>query len=138
MFTVDINYLAVFAAVVANMVIGSLWYSKALFGKTWIELAGISEEKMKAGGGMKKQMIGGLVAALVMAYVLAHFVQYVGAITISDATQLGFWLWLGFIAPVTAGSVFYESKSWKLWFLNNCFWLISLIVMAIILTVWTY
>ena len=49
----------------------------------------------------------------------------------------GFFGWLGFIAPVTLTNVIYEKRSqWKLWILDNAFWLISLLVMGIILSVW--
>lgn len=36
---VDINYLAVIAAGVASMVVGSLWYGP-LFGRKWVALSG--------------------------------------------------------------------------------------------------
>jgi hypothetical protein len=48
----------------------------------------------------------------------------------------GFFGWLGFIAPVTLTNVMYEKRPWKLWLLDNSFWLISLLVMGVILSVW--
>jgi hypothetical protein len=55
---------------------------------------------------------------------------------ISGALMGAFFLWLGFIATVTLCTKLYEKKPWGLWLLDNAFWLISLMVMAIILTVW--
>ena len=40
----QINYLAVVAAAVAAFVLGGLWYS-LLFGKAWMALTGITEER---------------------------------------------------------------------------------------------
>jgi len=45
--------------------------------------------------------------------------------------------WLGFIAPATLAVVIYEKKSWGFWVLNNAYWLVSLLVMGIILSLWT-
>ncbi|WP_408733658.1 DUF1761 domain-containing protein [Mucilaginibacter sp.] len=44
--------------------------------------------------------------------------------------------WLGFVATVTLCTKLYEKKPWGLWVLDNAFWLISMMVMATILSVW--
>jgi len=31
----EVNYLAIAAAAIATVLLGGLWYSPALFGKTW-------------------------------------------------------------------------------------------------------
>ena len=41
----DVNILAVLAAAVAPMVVGAIWYGP-LFGKTWIQAHGYSEEDL--------------------------------------------------------------------------------------------
>jgi hypothetical protein len=51
--------------------------------------------------------------------------------------MVGFFNWIGFIAPVTVADIVYNKRPWMLWILNNAYWLISLIVMGIILAVWT-
>jgi hypothetical protein len=38
--SVDINWLAIIAAVVVNMVVGFVWYSPAVFAKQWSKLTG--------------------------------------------------------------------------------------------------
>lgn len=50
--------------------------------------------------------------------------------------MVGFWNWLGFVAPVTLGGVLWEGKPWKLWGLNNGYQLLSLLVMGVILALW--
>jgi hypothetical protein len=42
---------------------------------------------------------------------------------------VGSWAWLGFVSPVTVGSVIYEKKPWTLWLLNHDYWLTSVLVM---------
>ena len=133
---VVINYGAVLGAAIANMVVGSLWYGP-VFGKAWRRMMNFSEQDMRS---MKmtagQAMVGGFITALLMAYVLAHFVSLVGVVTRADAFQLAFWSWLGLIATTQAGSVLWEGKSWKLFFLNTAQSLISIVIMVMILAHW--
>jgi hypothetical protein len=98
---------------------------------------GFSAQSMKRMKLSPKQAMGiGFIAALVMAYVLAHFVKYAAATTIADSSMLAFWLWLGFLMPLTLGSFIWEGKPFKLFVLNAAHWLIGLIIMAAILALW--
>lgn len=138
---IPINYFAVLASAVASFVLGFLWY-EPLFGKQWKALMGFTDESMKAMKMMPLQAtIGGFIASLVMAYVLAHSLvfaaAYLGVSGIKAGLQGGFWNWLGFVAPVTLGAILWEGKPWKLWFLNNAYWLLSLLIMGAILALWT-
>lgn len=139
--TVYINYLAVIAATVLSIVLGFLWYGP-VFGKKWIALMKFSEADMKKAkeAGMGKNYALMAISSFVMAYVLAHSVAYGSAFyEISGASagaMAGFWSWFGFIAPVTLSSVLWEGKSWSLWVLNNGYYVVSLVLMGILLSVW--
>lgn len=139
--TPEINYLAVLVAAVVEMVVGFLWYGP-VFGKQWMALSGLTSEKMDAAkaAGMQKTYALMFVGSLVMAYVLAHAVIFASAYTetsgVSAGLMAGFWNWLGFVAPVTLGTVLWDGKPWKLWTLNNGYYLVSLLLMGIVLAVW--
>lgn len=135
---VTINYLAVIVAAIASMVIGMAWYSPMLFGKQWMELIGISVKDMEAAKkkGMSKTYALAFVSSLVMAYVLAHFVDYAMASSLADGAMAGFWVWLGFVATVSLSSVLWDCKPWKLYFINVGYHLVQLVVMGEILTLW--
>lgn len=107
MIEIDVNYMAVLVAAIASMVIGMAWYSKTLFGGVWMQLSGTTEKDMQKAKqkGVTKQIAGQFIATLVTAYVLAHFVRYVNAMSWTDGVQAGFWIWLGFIAPMMLGIV---------------------------------
>ncbi len=139
MITPTINYFAVVTATLACQAIGFAWYGP-IFGKIWMKLSGISEKQVtehkKKGKSMAPTFAISVFGSFVMAFVLAHFVDYVEATTIVGAVQLAFWLWLGFIAIVLLGSVLWEGKSWKLFGLNSAYYLVVLSVMASILAVW--
>lgn len=138
MVEVMINYLAVVVAALASMVVGSLWYSPAVFGKLWMKLSGKTEKEMEAAKkkGMGKLYALAFLSSLLMAYVLAHFVDYMGAITFTAGMQTGFWLWLGFIATVSFGMVLWDGKDIRLYLLLNGHELLSLLLMGGILAVW--
>jgi len=136
----SINYWAVLVAAIVSMGIGSLWYG-VLFVKPWMRMMGYTEESMK---GMrmtpKKAMTLQFIVSLIMAYVLAYFVIVAGAFDSLSVWGAGvataFWIWLGFIVPITIGIVLWENKPWKLWFINASNYLVTLLIMGAILGSW--
>ena len=131
---VHVNYLAVAAAAVACYILAAIWYG-AIFARAWVRLTGITEMKPKP-----VNIILMLVASFIMAYVLQHSLVFGDAYFkisgIGAALQGAFFLWLGYIAVTTLATKLYENKPWGLWLMDNAFWLIAMMVMGIILTVW--
>lgn len=138
---VPINELAVLAAAVASMVIGFVWYGP-LFGKQWMALSGMTKENIEEAKkkGMSKMYVLTFIGSLAMSYVLAHSLffaaTYLNVEGLNAGLQTGLWNWLGFIAPVTLGTVLWDNKPWKLWVLHNAYWLVTLTVMGVILAYW--
>jgi len=131
---VHVNYLAVAAAAVASYIFAAIWYG-AIFAKLWMRLTGITDMKPAP-----MNMVLMLISSFVMAYVLHHSIvfgdAYLKTSGISGGLAGAFFLWLGYIATTTLATKLYEKKPWGLWVLDNAFWLISLSVMATILSVW--
>ncbi|MEK7140551.1 MAG: DUF1761 domain-containing protein, partial [Patescibacteria group bacterium] len=133
---IPINWFAVVAAGVVNMVVGYLWYGP-LFGKMWKGMMGMTDESMKAMKvSMTQAMAGGFVASLVLAYVLARFAFIAGAIDAMTAVTLAFWVWLGFMATQSIGMYLWEGKSFKLFVLCAGNQLVSVTLMALVLVLW--
>jgi Protein of unknown function (DUF1761) len=138
---VPINYWAVLLSAVAAMVIGWLWYGP-LFGKQWASAMGFSpeymQEAMKKSGA--KSYIIMAIGAILMAFILDHAIifasAYLGLTGIAGGVVFAFLNWLGFIAPVTIGSVLWENKPLKFWFITSGYYLVTLLVMGIILSLW--
>ncbi len=109
-----------------------------------MQLSGISLNKIDAakakGQGMGKSYAIAFVGSLVMSYVLAHALVFTSAYFkmsgMPAGLMCGFWNWLGFVAPVTLGTVLWEGKPWKLWVLTNSYYLASLLFMGVILAFW--
>ena len=131
---VPMNYLAVVVGAVASYVIAFIWYA-VLFKNLWMRLTGVTEMKPSA-----KTAVLALVGSWFTSWVLAHAIifgnAYLHMSGIAGGLMCGFFNWLGFFAPVTMMGVLYEKRSWKLWTLDNGFWLLDLLVMGAILSAW--
>lgn len=132
--TVEINYWAVLVATIVSMAVGSVWYAKPVFGKIWMQLVGLTDDKAKQGAG--KAMGGMLVGAFVQVYVLAHIVDYAQAATVIQGLQAGFWLWLGFIAAVSIAEVLFAHRPLKLWLITASYQLVIMLANGAILATW--
>jgi hypothetical protein len=72
-----------------------------------------------------------------MAFVLVHAVHYAGAShDWAQGAAVGFFNWLGFVAVATLGSVTFEKRPLKLYFINNGYLLLALLLMGTVLAVW--
>lgn len=134
----DINLTAVLITTILSMIIGSLWYSPLLFGRMWMKAMKVTEKQIKDA---KKKGMGGtyfaqFVATFITSYVLAHFIDYLGSTTAGAGAQTAFWLWIGFIAPVTIGAVLWENKPLKTYIISILHYLVCLLVSGAILAVW--
>lgn len=134
---IAVNYLAIVVAAVVSYAVGAWWHSPMGFGKTWMHLSGIHMGDMhKMPLSATQAMSIGAVVTLLVSYVLAHFVVLLGVTTWQAALQLGFWLWLGFLAPTLANGWLWEGKSHKLFLFNIAYALVNIEIMVLILGLW--
>ena len=129
---VEVNYIAVLLAALSTMLVGSVWYTPAVFGKIWMKLA-----KVKPDQQMTKLFGLTFVAALVSAYVLAHVTylsnQFFGNTFLQDALSTGFWLWLGFVAARILTHDLFEGRPGKLTLLTVGNEFVTIMAMALII-----
>lgn len=136
--SVDINWLAVLAAVVVNMVVGFVWYSPALFAKPWAKYTGRKMDEMGDGG---PSYAFTTIGAAIQAIVLAHFIAYV-ALFYPDKSDVAVglttavWAWVGFVAVPTGVNTLFEGRRKKLWAINAGYFLVVLLLNGLILAVW--
>jgi hypothetical protein len=131
--SVEINWVALFVAAVISVVIGSLWYAPALFGKQWQKLTGKRAGEMGNGGlGYGVTILG----SFLQAFILVHFVRYAGAITAIRGAEAGFWLWLGFVAIASLVHHIFEGRPWRLWRINAGYFLAVLVINGALLAAW--
>ncbi len=139
---VMINYWAVLLSAVVAIIIGAVWYGP-LFGKAWMRILGIKKPD-EITPAIKKMMMKSYaisaISSFVMAYVLANILFYTTSVTrivgVEAGLQAAIWVWAGFIVPATLGSVLWEDRPWKYWFITAGYYLVTLGVMGVILSVW--
>jgi hypothetical protein len=130
-----LNLLAVLVSAVILWVLGALWYSPALFAKPWMAALGITPDPAK-----KKGLLAGMVASFVgdfiLAFVMDHLILWSNAGSVHWGAVVGFLVWLGFFAAPNLPQGIYENRPFKLFAINNGYWLVGLIIVGILLAVW--
>ncbi len=127
-----VNYLAVLVAAIINMAIGALWYSPALFGKSWMELMGLKARMAASQRAYALTFVG----SLLMAYAVARVVWYAQAHSVVAGALIGLLAWIGFVATTHGANYLFEGKSFRLYGINTGYPLVSLIIMGALLAVW--
>lgn len=131
---VEVNWLAVVLATLSTMIVGSVWYSPAVFGVKWQRWAKLDPKNMASA----KYAIGiTLVVSLISAYVLAH-VSYLsnaffGHSFLQDSLTTAFWVWLGFTAARIITHDAFENRRKKLTLLTISHELVTFMVMGLII-----
>lgn len=129
-----INHLAVFAAAIANMVVGAIWYSPKLFYEPWKSEAGVTDEairEMKPG----KTYGFGFLAALLIAYNLAAFLGDESTTAAWGATA-GFLAGFGFAAMAFWAIATFEQRTGRYVLINGGYLVVVFTVMGLIIGAW--
>jgi len=133
MFT-KVNIWAIILAAFSYLIIGTLWYSPLLFGKSWIKLIGFCDEDFKTNKPMwvilALSFLSAAIAAFLISAILgpkpnAEFGAIVGA-TIS----------LCWISMSKLSSVLFENQKIRLFLLHAGFDLVTFMVMGAIVGYW--
>ena len=132
---VDVNVWAVILGAVSSMVIGTAWYSKSVFGVSWMKMTKLKEDKMKD---YAPRALGlAFLSSLLMAYILAHMVFlshiYFKNSFMTDALSTAFWAWLGFQALRVVMRDAFEQRRLKLSLINAGNDFVTLMVMGLII-----
>jgi len=129
----ELNYLAVLVAALSTFLIGGLWYSPAVFGKSWMKENGFREEDMKNPNVLK--IFGTtFLLAIISSINLAMFLgpendPAMGALW-------GFAAGFGWVATFVGTHYLFERKSFRLFLINAGYSVVALTVMGVILAAW--
>ena len=128
----EVNYWAILLAALSSFMLGGLWYSPVLFGKTWLEGCGLTELDLQKSD--PKLIYGlafilSLIAAFVLAVILGPDPNMSQSVTIGSALGLG-------IAASSLGiSYIFEQRPLSLFLVNGGYHTIQFVLMATILSV---
>ena len=126
----EVNWIAIVVAAVGSFVLGGLWYSPALFAKSWQAAAGLSDEKAKSGN---MGMIFGL--AFLLSFIAATvFAMFLGRnFGLGPATAAGFSAGLCWVAASYGISYLFERRPLKLWLINGGYHTLQFTLFGLIL-----
>lgn len=128
-----VNWLAVIVATVAAFMIGGLWYSKALFGKAWMQIVGLDEATIQ-NANMPKTFAGTFLLQLVAATALAGIIGEQ-----SDwmtGLQTGLWVGLFWVATAYGVTYLFEQRPVRLWLINAGYYVALYTLMGTIIGAW--
>jgi hypothetical protein len=128
-----INYVAVLVATIASFVLGGLWYSPMLFGRTW--LAGIRKREDELGSPAPALAIN-FAAALVTAIVMAALVNGLNLRTAGEGLTLGLAIGVGIVAASMASDFAFNRFPQSLFFVEAGYRVLLTVIMGVVLAVW--
>jgi UDP-N-acetylmuramyl pentapeptide phosphotransferase/UDP-N-acetylglucosamine-1-phosphate transferase len=129
------NYWAVAVAWLVFVAIGSYWYSPRGFGKRWTKYSGVDHMKLPEKEATRA-IVSIAISALVQTIVLALIINSLNTSTVLDGLAVGVVVWLGFTAATTVGNTLYQRLGWGFWWLNSSYFLVTMAINAMILTIW--
>ncbi len=129
------NVIAIFVCAVFLVLLGSLWYSKMLFGPLWLKLSGKNMTDAKKISKTKMNIIMGLgfTTSLITIIVLSILIDSLKISSVLDSIRLGLMVWGGFYATTQLGSVLWEQMPLEYYIINTSYSLISIVISSIIL-----
>ena len=130
----QVNFMLIGLAAIARFGFGWLWYGLILPSQWKAAMKDSKRDVKKIDS--KKAMVGCFVGSLALSYVLYYFISILDLYIFRDAALFAIFIWFGFLAVSELESVFYEGKTWKLFFINSGYQLISVVLMAGIFAVW--
>lgn len=132
-----INFLAVIAATLSTMIVGSIWYTPKVFGTYWMRVA-----KVKPGenSNATRAILVTVVVSFITAWVLAGAIylsfSFYGGSFLVNALLTGVILWAGLTAARFITHDAFEGRPVGLTVLNCAHELVTILVMCLILGVW--
>ena len=125
----NINIVGAIAGAVAAMAIGSLWYSPWLFGSRWQTLIGRTDDEL--GSPVAAMAVAGLMF-VVMGAGMSWIIPNDSSVPIGLMWGfIGFW---GFALPAIVINGAFERRPWALMGIYLGYLLVSMLVMAAIIT----
>jgi hypothetical protein len=124
----NLNWLSLVVAALIPLVVGFIWYHKAVFGKAWMAASGMTEEKARQGN---MALIFGLtvVFSVFVSFFFLNNVNALGQEGEFDTFKHGAFhgVLVGFMigVPVLAINALFEQRSFKYILINAGYWIVS-------------
>lgn len=129
----NLNWLSLLAGAIIPMVVGFVYYNKALFGNAWMDSIGMTEEKIQSAN-MGMTFGISFIMSLILTFFMINFCNGPGQEgkfdTFQHGAAHGVALTLLVVIPIFITNGLFEHKSWKNMLINIGYWLITLVLMG--------
>jgi Protein of unknown function (DUF1761) len=129
------NHLAILTSALILWFLGAAWYSPALFAKPWMAMLGIGKGETKRAA-LYAGMVASFIGDLLVAFILAHFIIWSGTVSFGRGALISFIVWIGFFAAPNLPQGIYEGRPFRLFAINNGYWLVGLLIVGGLLGAW--
>ena len=127
------NTWGIAIATIINFLVGWLWFS-ALFGRTWAKLQGLDMNMpmdAKAKSQMMRSMFVNLITTALTAFVFFTLAENL-LVAGSQIFCFALLAWLGFMVPISLGSVLWLKKPFKLFVIEGGQQIAALLISALV------
>ncbi|MEE8046489.1 MAG: DUF1761 domain-containing protein [Dehalococcoidia bacterium] len=113
----DINWIAVVVAILANMVLGMVWYNKRVMGTIWMEDVGLDEQKIREGN--MPLVWGSVIGLLVVTTIfIALVIENIGG-GLEEGLVVGAVIGFGIAATNLIPHYSFSQAPWRLAIMNS-------------------
>lgn len=130
----ELNWLAVVAATVAAMVIGSVWYTPQIFGRAWMKSIGMKEKD--AMNGSMKPIVVAVVSSFVTAAALGVLLHVLALTTVLQGATFGALVAVALLGANKVMQAQFEQRPLMYNVVTTSADVVTLAVMGAILAVW--
>ena len=131
----EYNYLAIIVSAIASFAVGFLWFT-ILFREAYIKGLNKTKEELAKGPSTALSFVIQIAGFLLLAFVFAWLLKGLQYETLTQSIQLGVLMWLGFVAAIIGPMYAFQAYSFKYFLVITFGYLMSILVTAVILSVW--
>jgi hypothetical protein len=131
---IPVNYLAVFLAAVAYFILGSIWYSPAVFGHRSLRYERDPSHPIRRTP-VIIAYIGELLISFLIAYILFIFIELAEVKDFLEGIFVALWIWFGFVATTHFSAVLWDRKTLKSFFIHAGFLLFGFLLMGMLISI---
>lgn len=132
----NVSFWGIVLATISAMVVGTLWYSPAMFGKQWSKITGVSEKEMKQR--RSSGIILLIVVSIIVAYTLTLFINYYHGFSdvswVSAGIHVSLLAGIGFGATAVFAHGVFETRSRALLYINAGNRIVTIFIMGLIIS----
>ena len=129
----DVSILAIIISAILNAIVGGLWYSPVLFGKTWMKAMDIKEENFDKSGANTGYALS-FIGSIITAYTLSVIINSLDVVTLGGGALIGFLAGFGIAAMREVAPTFFESRKFILYVISASYHIVALTLMGMIIT----